>query len=76
MSVGRIYYACDEAEIKIWNEVDVGLDPADCGLNASPTKVMRSFTPAPKGKGEMLSGTIPEVAAQVVGKLREKFVIK
>ncbi|MDR0936146.1 MAG: electron transfer flavoprotein subunit beta/FixA family protein [Oscillospiraceae bacterium] len=76
MSVGRIYYACDEAEIKIWNEVDVGLDPADCGLNASPTKVMRSFTPAPKGKGEMLTGTIPEVANAVVGKLREKFVIK
>ncbi|MDR0857666.1 MAG: electron transfer flavoprotein subunit beta/FixA family protein [Oscillospiraceae bacterium] len=76
MSVGRIYYACDEAEITVWNEADVGLDPADCGLNASPTKVMRSFTPEPKGKGEMLTGTVPEMANAVVEKLRAKFVIK
>ena len=51
------------------------LDPADCGLNASPTKVDKSFTPDPKGKGEMLSGTIHEMSAKLVGSLREKHVI-
>ena len=75
MTVGRIIYACEKADIKIWNEKDVELDPADCGLNASPTKVDKSFTPDPKGKGEMLSGTIAEMSAKLVGSLREKHVI-
>jgi electron transfer flavoprotein beta subunit len=75
MQVGRILYACDEADIKVWNEQDLTLDPADCGLNASPTKVMRSFTPPPKGKGEMLTGTVTEMANSVVGKLHEKHLI-
>ena len=75
MTVGRIIYACEKADIKIWNEKDVELDPADCGLNASPTKVDKSFTPDPKGKGEMLSGTIHEMSAKLVSSLREKHVI-
>ena len=75
MTVSRILYACEEADIKIWNEKDVELDPSECGLNASPTKVDKSFTPAPKGKGEMLSGTIAEMSAKLVGSLREKHVI-
>ena len=75
MTVSRILYACEEADIKVWNENDVELDPSECGLNASPTKVDKSFTPAPKGKGEMLSGTIAEMSAKLVGSLREKHVI-
>ena len=75
MTVGRIIYACEKADIKIWNEKDVELDPADCGLNASPTKVDKSFTPDPKGKGEMLTGTIHEMSAKLVSSLREKHVI-
>ena len=75
MTVSRILYACEEADIKIWNENDVELDPSECGLNASPTKVDKSFTPDPKGKGEMLSGTIHEMSAKLVGSLREKHVI-
>ncbi len=75
MTIGRILYACEADCIKIWNENDVELDPSKCGLTASPTNVMRSFTPPPKGKGEMLSGTINEMAAAVVAKLSEKHVI-
>ncbi len=76
MTIGRIIYACEtEGLIKIWSEKEVDLDPADCGLNASPTKVDKSFTPDPKGKGEMLSGTIQEMSAKLVGSLREKHVI-
>ncbi|MDR2530268.1 MAG: electron transfer flavoprotein subunit beta/FixA family protein [Oscillospiraceae bacterium] len=75
MSVPRIIYACEEASITIWNEADVELDPADCGLNASPTKVMKSFTPPPKGKGEMLAGSITEMAGAVVAKLKAKHAI-
>lgn len=64
-----------EKEITVWNEKDVALDPAQCGLNASPTQVHRSFTPPQKGKGKMLSGSISEMAAQLVGELDEKHLL-
>lgn len=71
MSVGGIVDAYQK-DITVWNHMDVELDPADCGLNASPTQVFRSFTPPQKGKGEMLSGTVQEMAEALVGKLAEK----
>lgn len=74
MSVGAIVDAYKK-DITVWNHQDVQLDPADCGLNASPTQVFRSFTPPQKGKGEMLSGTIVGMAEMLVGKLAEKHLI-
>ena len=74
MSIGGIVEAYQK-EITVWDHNAVGLDPKDCGLNASPTQVFRSFTPPPKGKGEMLSGSIQEMSAALVGKLREKHYI-
>ncbi len=59
-------------EITVWNEKDINLKPASCGHNASPTRVFRSFTPPPKGQGEMLEGTIPEMAHELISKLKEK----
>lgn len=64
-----------EKPITVWNHKDVELDPSDCGLNASPTQVFRSFTPPAKGKGEMLCGTVPEMSVQLVEKLREKHAL-
>lgn len=76
MNVGRIIAACEnKASVTVWNENDVCLNPESCGLKASPTQVWRSFTPAPKGKGEMLSGTVNEMCNSLVQKLREKHVI-
>lgn len=74
MSVGAIVDAYKK-DITVWNHTDVELNPADCGLNASPTQVFRSFTPPQKGKGEMLSGTTGEMAEALVGKLMEKHLI-
>ncbi|MCI8284623.1 MAG: electron transfer flavoprotein subunit beta/FixA family protein [Firmicutes bacterium] len=62
-------------EITVWDENDLDLDQNDCGLKASPTKVFRSFTPPPKGKGEMLSGTVTEMAHSLVAKLTEKHIL-
>ena len=62
-------------DITVWNEEDVKLSPEDCGLKASPTQVFRSFTPPPKGAGEMLAGTVPEMASALIAKLTEKHVI-
>ena len=74
MSIGGIVDAY-EKEITIWDHSALELDPKDCGLNASPTQVFRSFTPPQKGKGEMLTGTTQEMSAALVGKLREKYYI-
>jgi len=62
-------------DITVWTHKDVGLSPEECGLSASPTQVWRSFTPPTKGKGEMLKGTVKEMAAEVVAKLKEKHAI-
>lgn len=64
-----------EKEITVWDENDLGIHTDDCGHNASPTKVFRSFTPPPKGKGEMLSGTVNEMAQSLVSKLMEKHIL-
>lgn len=74
MSIYNIMDGC-EKEIPSWNHEDVNLDPADCGLNASPTQVFRSFTPDPKGKGEILTGLVNDMAKTLVGKLNSKHLI-
>ncbi len=74
MTVGGIVDAFKKT-IAVWNEKDLELDPADCGLRASPTQVFRSFTPPQKGKGEMLSGSVAEMAATLVSKLDEKHAL-
>ncbi len=43
--------------------------------SASPTQVLRSFTPPAKGKGERLQGTPREIAETLVSRLHEKHLI-
>lgn len=64
-----------KADIKVWNHNDLGMDPENCGLSASPTQVLRSFTPAPKGKGEMASGSVKQMTETLVSRLSEKHLI-
>jgi electron transfer flavoprotein beta subunit len=75
MSIAGILDAY-ETDVEVWNHDDVGLIAGQCGLTASPTNVFRSFTPPPKGKGEMLCGCVADMAAEVVGRLTEKHAIK
>ena len=51
------------------------ISEAEVGLKASPTQVFRSFTPEPKGKGRMLSGTNAEMVAELIGELTQKHLI-
>ena len=71
MSIGGIMDAYQK-EITVWNHEDVNLDAKDCGLNASPTQVFRSFTPPAKGKGEIFTGTVQEMSVTLVNRLKEK----
>ena len=74
MSVKGIYEAY-EKDITVWNENDIPVRADEIGINASPTKVFRSFTPDPTGKGIMIEGTPKEAAAKVIGELKKKHVL-
>lgn len=75
MSVNGIY-ALKDKEIKVWNAKDVEVDLNTVGLDASPTNVYRSFTPAPKDKGMMLEGdTEKDLAKNLLINLKAKHVI-
>ncbi|NMA66908.1 MAG: electron transfer flavoprotein subunit beta/FixA family protein [Clostridiaceae bacterium] len=74
MSIDGIVEAYQK-DITVWNHEDVNLNPKDCGLNASPTQVFRSFTPPQKGKGKMLSGTVADMACSLVSELKQKHII-
>jgi len=76
MSIGGIFDACKK-DIPVWGAADLGVDTeTEVGLDASPTKVYRSFTPAPKGKGTMLEGDSEKdlTKALLIG-LKSKHVI-
>ena len=75
MTIGGILDAYQK-DITVWGHEYIKLDPKDCGLNASPTQVFRSFTPDLKGKGEMIpGGSVSEMASTLVKRLKEKHII-
>lgn len=77
MSIGGIVRACSpDADIKVWSAKDVEVDLKTVGLEASPTNVYRSFTPAPKSPGVMLEADgEKEQAKLLLLKLKEKHAI-
>ena len=61
-------------EIPTWTAADIGADEGRCGLNGSPTNVVRVFAPQRHTQGEKLAGEAEEMVDQLVTKLREKSV--
>jgi electron transfer flavoprotein beta subunit len=75
MTIEGIFSAKNKP-MHVWSAADVEVDLTTVGLEASPTNVFRSFTPAPKGKGVMLEGdTDNEVAKNLLVNLKGKHVI-
>ncbi len=75
MSISGIVNAVD-MNIPVWNADDIGVNREIVGLNASPTKVFRSFTPKPKGKGVIVEGDEPkELATNLLINLKGKQLI-
>ena len=73
MSMGGIF---GKKDIKVWNAKDIEVDLNKVGLEASPTNVFRSFTPAPKAPGQVIAGdTENEQAKNLLIKLKGKHVI-
>jgi len=63
--------AARKAQIIKWTAQDLNADPHKIGLNGSPTKVVRIFTPPPKQGGRILTGEPAEVVAELVKELKE-----
>jgi electron transfer flavoprotein beta subunit len=66
--------AAKKAQIVTWKAEDIGADKAMIGLNGSPTKVVRIFTPEPRKGGQMLTGEPEEVVAQLVEKIKDTVI--
>jgi len=62
-------------EVASHNADALGAIPENIGLAGSPTKVVKVFTPPPKGKRELIEGEPAMQAAKVVERLMELKVI-
>lgn len=75
MSISGIF-SFREKTVNVWNAKDIAVDLNTVGLDASPTNVFRSFTPAPKGKGIMIEAdTEKEAADKLLINLKAKHAI-
>lgn len=60
-----------KAVLTIWSAADLGIDTSKVGLDGSPTKVINIYKPEPRAGGEMLAGEPEDMAAALVGKLKD-----
>lgn len=68
-------YDAYKKTVQVWGFADVPVDEAKIGLKGSPTNVNRTFSPAPKGQGEMLEGADRNTVKTLVDKLVEKHLL-
>ncbi len=75
-SIRGIYDAHKDDKVTVWSATDVNADFDNLGLNGSPTKVRKSFTPeGRKGEGEILEGSTDEVVNSLIIRLKQKHLI-
>jgi electron transfer flavoprotein beta subunit len=65
-----------KAEIKVWTAEDVNADKSKCGLNGSPTSVVKTFVPDHEVESEMMEGTPEEQAKKLVDRLMAAHFLK
>ncbi len=62
------------AKIIQWTAADINCEPKNIGLDGSPTRVVKIFTPAPRTGGQILKGDAAQLA-QKVGDLLKDIII-
>ncbi len=62
------------AHVLKWTAADVDCDPKSIGLEGSPTRVVKIFTPVPRKGGEMIKGDTGQVAQEVVQLLKDVII--
>ncbi len=63
--------AARKAEIPTWGAADIEAESSKLGLEGSPTKVVKVFSPPPRGGGEIFEGETSETIPQLVEKLKD-----
>lgn len=58
-----------KAAVQVWTADDIQAEKALCGLNGSPTWVVRTFVPVHEVKSEMIAGEPAEQARKLADKL-------
>jgi len=59
------------AKILQWTAADISADPKNLGLDGSPTRVVKIFTPSPRKGGEIIKGDTDEISQKVAELLRD-----
>ena len=59
------------AKIVKWTAGDIGANPGSLGLDGSPTRVVKIFTPPPRKGGEILKGDTDDVSRELVELLKD-----
>ena len=59
------------AKIAQWTAADINADPKNIGLDGSPTRVVKIFTPPPRKGGEMLKGDTAEISQKLSELLKD-----
>jgi len=60
-----------KVEIPVWGVNELGLEEEKIGLDGSPTRVVKIFTPPPREKGVILEGEPQKVVDRLVEKLKD-----
>lgn len=63
-----------KAEIPVWSADDIACDEDKIGLDGSPTRVVKIFTPPPRGGGRLLEGEPDEMAKELAKLLKEDLI--
>ena len=59
-------------EIIKWTHKDLNFDSEEIGLNGSPTKVIKVFSPPPRKDGQIFQGEVSEMVEKLVEALRKE----
>ena len=62
------------AKIAQWSAADINSDPKNLGLDGSPTRVVKIFTPPPRQGGQILKGDTAEVSQKLVEALKDAVI--
>ncbi len=61
-------------EIPVWSADDLGLEEKKIGLNGSPTRVVKIFTPPSREKGMILDGPVDESVNKIADILKDVMI--
>ncbi|MCK5451230.1 MAG: electron transfer flavoprotein subunit beta/FixA family protein [Candidatus Omnitrophica bacterium] len=60
-----------KAEIPVWTAEDLACEDDKIGLDGSPTRVVKVFSPPPRGGGRILEGEPHEIAKELSGLIKD-----